>query len=1454
MIRTSRIILTIVAFGLSLVQIVRNSHHDPSPFYEDREGASGALQSLDYWTRARAYPDQDVPKSAFYKAYEDETRKREAHRRVLNASGIWNPIGPTNLHGRCISVGLNRLNPNTVYLGTASGGLWRSYSSGLGNDWQQIAFGYPVLGVSAIMTDPLDSNVIYVGTGEVYRYHGAYGGLVVRTTRGSYGIGILKTTNGGSTWTKSLDWTYDQQRGIERLVMNPLNRYELYAATTDGVYKSTNAGSTWSFILSVTMAQDIVTSSLDTNLLMVSTGNFGIDAGILKSSDGGNNWISVNPTSFTGKAMLCSYESNPNIVYASIADSTTGVGGLWKSTNFGGSWTQVSNNGTNPIFGVQGWYSHYVIVHPTDSSLIIHNSVSLSKSTNGGVSFVGPAGGYSDNHGYAVDPINRNIVYGVSDDGIYRSTDFGSSWTDIGMGLQTGQLYNGFSSSPTDSFMAITQSQDHIPGYRYLGSQIWDHGSVTDEAGWTAIDQTNDNVQYAVNRNGTSIYKSTNRGATFTGLHSFSSGIGGWNSPFVVSRSNPSILYFGDTRVYKSTNGGSTWTATTASALDGGNTALSMAIATTSQDTVIVGMAPLLTTAHLYRTTNGGASWTNITGTLPNRYPIDLAIDPNDSKTMYAAMGGFGSGHLFKSTDAGNTWTDITGALPDAPATALAIDPLNSSYVYAGNDLGVYLSTNGGSSWTGFSEGLPDAVIVADLSISPANRALRCVTHGNGVYERSLYNGTPAATFDYTALAVNYPANGSVLPRDSAITGLKATFRNSGTQPQTDSLIVKFRIIKGVSELLSSTNKIAGLGVGISQVVSFNGSYTPTLSGTYKIEGITMAADQDPSNDTVRGTFEVADPPDVTLWNVSKGYCPYTEIVGGTPGPIGDDVQSIAPLPFPLDYDGVLYDSIQISTNGWVELGTGADGTFRGLSTAGQLGGFFRAVLATTDRPTKALGLWWGDLATGSSGAISYTTLGTAPDRVFVVQWKNVLANYNEASSTLKLNFQIYLYEGSSNIEYHYGPIVAGTFSGTGASIGLKDYVGGDYRYYDIARGASGLASELRTDLTPSSDWPGQDSCYHINVNSSRTTVSLSTGWNLVSEPRQRADLSTTSLFPTAISKAFQFVGTYKTVDSLIPGRGYWIKMASSVDQNIEGSPLATVDVSLSQGWNIIGTVDHRVAAPAGGLITSRAFGYSGGYHIVSALDPGRAYWVKSSGNGTITLGSPAAQRLMQEIPEDHASLTLQDNLGRTQSLYLIENRSDEIDPDLYSMPPVPPEGAFDVRFASGRILESFPANLPEPVQYQIQMKSAEYPLILSYDMTNLRGKRVTLRKESETKSMTHRLSGNGSMVLSSTYIKSLLVIIADGASPPARFSLKQNYPNPFNPTSTIIFDVPRTSHISVKVYDLLGREVKTLADGLYEAGEYRILADFSEQSSGIYFCRMLADNYSEVRKLLLAR
>jgi photosystem II stability/assembly factor-like uncharacterized protein len=1438
--------------------ILRQALRHPLP-QETNSRRSGAMEALEFWTASRAYPADDIPADKYFRAWTASKRNIKQVPRELASSATWEPIGPTNLHGRTISVAINPQNRNTVYIGTASGGLWRSYGGGRGGDWEMVKTGYPALGMRAIVFDPVDTNVMYVGTGEVYRYLGTAGGLIVRTTRGSYGIGILKTTNGGATWSKSLDWTYNQQTGVQAMKLNPLNRRTVWAATSEGMYKSTDAGATWNSVWGVVMATDVVVHPTDTNRVIGAFGNLASPSGaVYRTDDGGASWLPLaGLPSYSGKTLLSLYAANPNWVYASVCDSTTGVGATWRSTDFGDNWTELSNWTTNGIYGVQGWYSHYVAVHPQDSSQVFTASVGSSKSTDGGVTFLGTSGLYSDNHNFAIDPVDPNVIFSVNDDGVYRSTNFGQSFTDVGAGLQTGQLYKGFGVSTTDSNLAIVQSQDHIPGYLYTGGLSW-ASSAVDEAGWTAIDPSNDDIMYAVNRFGGYLAKSTNRGASFSYIYNFTANPGAWNSPVVVSPADPLTLFYATSRVFRSTNGGTAFTDISG-VLDGGNQALCIGIPANTLDTLYVGMGPLVNNADVFRWVNG-SGWTNITGTLPDRYPMDLRVDPTDASVVYIAMGGFGSGHVFKSTDAGANWADISGTLPDAPATSIAIDPLNTNIVYLGTDISVYVSTNAGATWSGFGEGLPEGVIVSDLAISPSNRSIKVGTHGNGAYERKMLNEVPAGFFDYKAFAVTSPVPGAVYDVNATINTLRASFRNNGAVAGTDSFSVKLRIVHNASEVYAQTVRTKPLGVAEIRQVTFPGSYTPTDSGAFAVQAITLKADDDGGNDTLTQAFRTVLAPTIQNYLVTKDYCPYTEMVGGVAVSSGDDVQTTVALPFAFSFDGFPYDRLQISTNGWIEFGTGTAGTERGVSTSGQLGccgANQNGTLGATDRPTKAVGAWWEDLSMDVAGAsVKYQSTGITPSRVFTVQWKNMRAYYDAGLTTTIINFQVRLHESTNEIDISYGPVTAGTFGGSdiGAMIGMKDVLGGDYRYVDFYTGLTGLAGDVTTTLSPLSDWPGPDSCFHVQPSGAGSlSVALSTGWNIVSKPLDVANPVVTAVFPTVIGGTTYAYGAgvgYFHRDTLDAGRGYWSKFSSAATQSVTGLPLDSAVIALDSGWNIIGAVDHVVPAPSGGIISSSVWAYNNGYTAAATLVPGKGYWVKTNAAGPMTLGPVAVPKAPAIATAGMQEITLADAAGGKQRLFL---SPDDRDLSAFAMPPAPPADAFDARFAgdnaAGRITAGAAGEL------SLRTQGVAWPLTVAYKPAGAAGGGCILVEYAGGKAVaTHELSADRKIVISGAEGHSFAVRTTVSAEVPSAFALSQNYPNPFNPTTNIAFDLPSASKVRLTVYNALGQQVLTVVDREYGAGRHSVQADLSNLPSGVYLYKIQAGSFSDSKKMVLVR
>ncbi len=720
---------------------------------------SGAKKALDSWAAARAYPNELIPEQGYYEAF-NYSRQFMNISRERDTRSTWEPIGPHNIGGRTIAIAFNPQNPNTIYAGSASGGLWRSYSGGVGSDvWEAVPTGFPVLGVGGIAIAPDDSNTIYIGTGEVYGYQNAIGGLSNRTTRGSYGIGILKTTDGGETWVKSLDWTYNQLRGVWTIKIDPNNYNFVWAATTEGVYKSTDAGETWELKHPVIMAFDLAINSYDSDIVFASHGNFYSEGhGIYRTDDGGENWLKLSnglPETFGGKVLLSIYPPMPYMIYASIGNGFSGGAGTWLcfSAVNGENWQIVS---TVDYATFQGWFAHFVAVSPVDSSLVICGGVDLYKSTDFGADLQQKSywdAGYSgvvqpgepegppyfshaDHHAVAFHPTDPNIVYFGNDGGVFRSTDAGETFEGCNGGYQSSQFYNGFSCSYQDSLLAIGGMQDNGSA-TYEGTVAW-RRVLGGDGCWTGIDAGNDNILYA-SYQVLGMRKSTNSGQSWLNINPPGAGFTNFIAPYVVAVDNPQVIYAGRSIIYKSDNGGIDWTGTNNSLPLDGRPALSMAVSASNSEVVYVSTTPVPSQPNIFRTTNGGQDWDNVTGeNMPDRYPMDFAIDPSDDSNVYLVFSGFGSSHIFKTIDGGENWLDINNNLPDLPTSAVIVDPLYADHVYVGNDLGVFVSTDGGDVWEPFFEEMPEAAIVMDLTISHSNRKLRAVTHGNGVYERPL--------------------------------------------------------------------------------------------------------------------------------------------------------------------------------------------------------------------------------------------------------------------------------------------------------------------------------------------------------------------------------------------------------------------------------------------------------------------------------------------------------------------------------------------------------------------------------------------------------------------------------------------------------------------------------------------------------------------------------------------
>ncbi len=764
-------------FVLPLIWIAACTHTRPD---RDEHSPSHAGESLRMWAMARSYPDGHFHTEKYAEALAQ--MRLEASLHSSGRSGNWEAIGPKNIGGRTLCLAIHPLDTTILYAGSASGGLWKSTTGGRGaKAWQRVETGYPVMGVSAIAIDPQNPDVLYIGTGEVYNMENSMPNVAFRTTRGTYGIGILKSTDGGQSWTKSLDWSYGDLRGVQDIKINPLRPATVYAATTEGLLRSTDAGASWQTVHNRKMAVDIEISPADTGVVFVTHGSLNDEniSGIFRSTDGGNTFTLLNngiASIYSGKALLGICAGQPNVIYASVGNDFVQEG-LYKSTNNGDSWTKVS---TSDVCSYQGWYSHDIAIHPTKPDRIIWSGIDLWTSTNSGASVVRqtlwyswyfgqvPVGGPEGPSNYVHADIHRlywstqdvNKVYCVTDGGIFASSDGGNTWEGRNGGYQTQQFYANLGNSTTNPLLCIGGMQDNSTAI-YTGQDAWTR-VIGGDGECTAINPLNDQIMYA-SAQYLNLFKSTNGGQSFYGITTseMNNEDPCFNGPFELWPTDPQRMYAGAQSLYRSKDGGETWTNATKGYLADGDPILTMAIHPSDPDILLCSTAPFINdAARVFRVNAATGESLPISG-LPDRLCMDISYDPLRPDMVYAAFAGFNTGHVYRSFDGGDTWQDISNNLPDVPASTILIDPLYPDNVYVGNDLGVWLWRNGTQSWEIFSADAPSAFPVMHLSVS-ADRKLRVATHGLGVWQAPMaeFVGTNAPT---TALALSVSPNpGSV--------------------------------------------------------------------------------------------------------------------------------------------------------------------------------------------------------------------------------------------------------------------------------------------------------------------------------------------------------------------------------------------------------------------------------------------------------------------------------------------------------------------------------------------------------------------------------------------------------------------------------------------------------------------------------------------------------------------
>jgi photosystem II stability/assembly factor-like uncharacterized protein len=700
----------------------------PSP-NEEENAEEGGYQQFKRWEafmEQRTFPTGILPSpEILYNEFNKyKAAKKNSTPEITSAN--WSFIGPHVIpssgggSGRINCMIISPADTNTIWVGAACGGLWKTTDGG--NTWTTNTDLLPSLSISDIVIDPTNPSIMYLATGDKYGIYYQY------EVWGHYSAGVLKSTDGGATWFQTgLNYTLENNTIIQRLIHDSTSPNTLYAATNVGIYKTTDGGANWTNIRAGKYYD--IEFKPDNHAIVYASDSIGF----LRSTNSGGSFNYIAGINATGRSTIAVTPANPNVVYVWAVG-----GGFNYSNNAGVSFTPRANPSSQA--GPYGYYDYVLDVSPVNENILFAGGLETARSTNGGTSWttVSDWSNYSatnyvhaDNHDLKFMPGSSTIIFSANDGGLFKSTNQGNTWTDLSGGIDIKQYYRITCSALTPYLMfagAQDNGTDKITGLNTAEQVMGADGEDC------LIDYTDDNIVFASSQGG-NFYKSTDGGNSFYGINIGSGG--DWTTPIIMDANNHNIMYSGYQSIYKSTDNGENWNVLPGS-FDGTDF-YSLEISNSNSQVIYAA-----TFGNIYRTTNGGNTWTNITGSLPvgGAAISGIAINGSDPNIAWVTFSGFYSGQkVYMTVNGGSSWTNISGTLPNIPVNCVEYQNGSNDIVYIGTDLGMFYMDATMNDWVSYNTDLPN-VIINDLEITYAISKIRAGTFGRGIWESDLQSST----------------------------------------------------------------------------------------------------------------------------------------------------------------------------------------------------------------------------------------------------------------------------------------------------------------------------------------------------------------------------------------------------------------------------------------------------------------------------------------------------------------------------------------------------------------------------------------------------------------------------------------------------------------------------------------------------------------------------------------
>jgi photosystem II stability/assembly factor-like uncharacterized protein len=686
----------------------------------------------------------------------------------------WRNIGPCNMGGRIDDFAVVETDPKIIYVGTASGGVWKTTNNGI--TWDPLFDDQITSTIGDVTVAPSEPDIVWVGTGEPNNRQSS-----------SWGNGVYKSTDGGQTWK---NMGLQDTHHIGRIAIHPRNPDIVYVAALGhlwgpnkerGLYKTSNGGKTWTntkFIDQNTGFVDVAMDLENPNTLYAAAyqrrrrgwgfNGGGPGSGLYKTTDGGETWIRLTnglPQGNTGRIGIDVYRSDPNVVYALVEHKE---GGTFRSDDKGLTWKKMSSTNPRPMY-----YSK-IRIDPNNDQRIWALGASMYVSEDGGKTFRTDyvRGIHGDHHAMWINPDDSDHMVLGSDGGIYFSYDRGKSWDFVNM-LPLGQFYEiGFDMRKPYFVYGGLQDNGSWGG----PSATWTRLGVTN-ADWfrigggdgfyTQVDPTDYNTIYAESQNG-NLYRLDLRSGESKSIrptpedeketYRFN-----WNSPILISPYDSNTVYYGGNKLFKSSDRGETWEASidlttqqdreklplmgvlpdenTLSRHDG--TSYYGDITSTSESPIKKGLLYVGTDdGNVQVSRDDGKTWKNVTGKIPGvpkyTYVTRIMASSFEEGTAYVTLDGHRNNdfkaYVFITTDFGDSWKSISGNLPmGGTVNVIRGHPRNPNLLFVGTERGAYFSIDSGKQWVKFKGNFPN-VPVDDIAVHPRENDLIFGTHGRSIW------------------------------------------------------------------------------------------------------------------------------------------------------------------------------------------------------------------------------------------------------------------------------------------------------------------------------------------------------------------------------------------------------------------------------------------------------------------------------------------------------------------------------------------------------------------------------------------------------------------------------------------------------------------------------------------------------------------------------------------------